>query len=184
MVTGSLPLSSRWRLSGMRKVFPGRGASGYLHRPSRSRQSPAISAAFSIACCMRSCSCGGMSPRCLSEKGTPPSSAPCRDTGRSQCSSTVLRITAAWRVSATLFRMTPRIVHDRIEALAAQDHGRRCPCHLVAVDDENNRRTEQLGQFGRAVLPLEHSRRRKAPGFLRSAKRRQQAAWREKERAT
>ena len=39
-----------------------------------------------------------------------------------------------------------------IKTPAAHDHGSRCPCDLVAVDNQNDRRVEELGQLRCAEL--------------------------------
>ncbi len=104
---------------------------------------------------MRSCSWGGMSPRCLSEKGISAILGTVPNTGRWQCSSNGPAHNRRMALSRHPVEDHAPDSHLRVEALAAQDHGGHRPGHLVAVDHEDHGRLEELGQFGRAVLPFE-----------------------------
>jgi hypothetical protein len=43
-------------------------------------------------------------------------------------------------------------IYFGVKSQASEDHGCRCPCNFIAVHNQNDRRVEELGQFGCAEL--------------------------------
>ncbi|MCK7515286.1 MAG: hypothetical protein MZV70_72360 [Desulfobacterales bacterium] len=91
------------------------------------------------------CSCGrNQSQVPLRKRQIRQSAARCRKRAGRQYSSMDWRITAAWRLPLTRLENDAPDIHRGIKMQAAQNHGRRRPGYLVAVDNQNDRRAEEV----------------------------------------